>query len=240
MVKEVSMSGHESVDKIDSLEQGLGQAPVFSSLDPASRSQVARLAVRKEYRKGTFVFHQEEVWPFALYLVAGRLEWSLLSPEGRRQALFDPVPGDVVWGHSFFDGQPMPGSLEALETSVTYQWDRESLRPILSRSSAALWELTRGLVGSMRRVREIVYSFAFLTVSGRVARFLLMHYPFQEGQVIPRTMTLEEMAAHVGSTPALVCKTLYTLAEKGYIRLTRTDFEFVDRLGLEQLAYESR
>jgi len=41
------------------------------------------------------------------------------------------------------------------------------------------------------------------------------------------------MAGFVGVTPALICRLLYGFAERGMIRLTRAEFEFLDRKRLE-------
>lgn len=234
------MSKQRTDERVNDLVRRLAQAPVFSRLSESERLELARRTARREHRKGEFIFHQGDTWPFVMYVGAGRLEWSIVSFDGKRQALFDVGAGGVVWGHSFFDDQPMPADMEVLETSLVYKWDRESLIPILSQSTEALWELVRTLIGAMRRVREIVYGFAFQKVAGRLARLLLSQYPFEEGRPIRRDMTLDEMAAHVGSTPALVCKTLYEFAEKGMIRITRTEFEFVDRDELERVALGDR
>ncbi|OQY26419.1 MAG: hypothetical protein B6I38_11335, partial [Anaerolineaceae bacterium 4572_5.1] len=84
-----------------------------------------------------------------------------------------------------------------------------------------------------------VYGFAFHPVAGRLARLLLNYYQPIEGQTAPRDLTLDEMAANVGTTRELVCKVLYRFADAEMIQIKRTEFIFTDRKKLEELAGEN-
>ncbi len=221
------------------LSQQLSQIPVFSKLPAQDRDELARLASRRTFAKGEFICWQGRVWPYAAYLTSGRVEWTMLSPDGKRQVVFAMDGGAVIWGHSFFDDQPMPASLEVVKDCEIYLWPRDVILPIVSRSPEAIWDVTRVLVKAMRQVREVVYGFAFHQVAGRLARLLLNTFPAQQGQPAPRDLTLDEMAAAVGTTRELVCKVLYRFADDGLIRINRTEFVFTDRGKLEKLAGES-
>ena len=221
------------------LNDGLAQAPVFKKLAAADRAELIRLAEVKTYRKGEFICWQDEVWPKALYIASGRIEWTMLSPDGKRQVVFRLGAGDVVWGHSLFDDHPMPASLEVMARCRVCQWPREVVMPIVSRNVEAVWDVSRLLVLAMRHVREVVYGFAFHPVAGRLARLLLNHYQPIEGQHTPRDLTLDEMAATVGTSRELVCKVLYRFADAELIRINRTEFVFTDRKKLEELAGEA-
>jgi len=205
------------------LNDGLAQAPVFKKLAAADRAELIRLAEVKTYRKGEFICWQDEVWPKALYIASGRIEWTMLSPDGKRQVVFGLGAGDVV---------------EVMARCQVYQWPREVVMPIVSRNVDAVWDVSRLLVLAMRHVREVVYGFAFHPVAGRLARLLLNHYQPIEGQHTPRDLTLDEMAATVGTSRELVCKVLYRFADAELIRINRTEFVFTDRKKLEELAGE--
>jgi CRP/FNR family transcriptional regulator len=213
-----------------------GKTPVFAKLAPEDRTELIRRATRKTYNKGSFICLQGDLWPYVLQIGSGRMGWVMLSPDGKRHVVFRLGACDVVWGHTLFDGKPMPASLEVMETSEVYLWPEEIIRPILSRNVEALWEVTRELVTSMRQVREVVYGFAFHPVAGRLARLLLDHYQPVVGQPTPRDLTLDEMAASVGTTRELVSKTLHRFADDGMIEISRMQFVFTDRGQLEQLA----
>jgi len=214
----------------------LSHAPVFSKLTEHDRANLAAGAVEKKYSKDEFVCWQGETWPHVAYIASGRLEWAMLSPEGRRQVVFRLDPCEVVWGHSVVDGFPMPASLEVREDAVLYLWEREQILPVLLRNAEAAWEVSRILINYMRHVREVVYGFAFHPVAGRLARLLLTHYHPMDGQPAPRNLTLDQMADTVGTTRELVSRTLHRFADEGMIRVNRVEFAFLDRDKLESLA----
>jgi CRP/FNR family transcriptional regulator len=225
---------------LEGLSQLLSEEAVFSKFNSADLLALAKVATRKKYGKGEYIFLQDEVWPYVLYIERGKVAWSITSVDGKRHALFELGEGDVVWGHSFFDGLSMPADMEVLEPCTGYRWGRETINPFLSRNADALWELTRGLVRSMRRAREIIYGLSFFTSAQRLAKLILRRYPDCEGKPISRDLTLEEMASFIGASPALVSRLLHDFADRGMIRITRTEFEFVDRGKMKQFFDEGQ
>jgi CRP/FNR family transcriptional regulator len=210
--------------------------PVFALLNASDRAELAGLARRKRFEKGETICWQSEKWPYAAYIASGRVEWAMLSPEGKRQVVFRLGACEVVWGHSLLDDQPMPASLEVAEASDVFLWPREVIVPIISRHPEAVWDVARVLLRYMRQVREVVYGFAFHPVAGRLARLLLEHYKNEEGQPTPRNLSLDQMAETVGTTRELVSRLLHRFADDGLIRVNRVEFAFTDRVGLEKLA----
>jgi hypothetical protein len=63
---------------------------------------------------------------------------------------------------------------------------------------------------------------------------LLEQYPDQGP--VARNLTLDDMAARIGSTREMVCRVLYRLSDDSLIELTRTEFNLVDRAGLQRIA----
>ncbi len=219
-----------------SLEALLRQNSVFQLLDPSDHETLIRAAREVTLEKGALLCHQGEVWPRAGLLASGAAQWSLVSPAGRRQVVFRLTAGEAIWGHSLFDDRPMPASLEIIAPAQVYWWPREVIMPVLSRRVEVVWAVTREMVDWMRRVREVIYSLAFHSVAHRVARLLLEHYPPCEGRPVPRHLTLDEMAAMVGTSREFVSRVLQRLAREGVLQVRRRHLVFTDRRRLEQLA----
>jgi CRP/FNR family transcriptional regulator len=216
----------------------LSKVAVFSKLNEMDRQELVKRAWRRTFDKGEFICFQGDDWPNVMYLVSGKVAWTMLSPEGKRQVAFHLQSGDVAWGLTLFDSKPMPATLEVIEKSEVYQWSRDEILPIVSHSVDAVWEVSRVLASAMRRVREVVYGFAFQSVAGRLAHLLLDYYKPEEGEPTPRELTLDEMAAAVGTTRELVCKVLYRFADEDMIRINRTEFIFTNPDKLEAIARE--
>ncbi len=221
------------------LQQQLVNIPIFTEMPANAIDKLVNQAVYREYDRGEFICNEGEVWPKVIFIAFGRIEWSMISADGKRQVIFDMGTNNTVWGHSLFDGKPMPASLEVMEKSGIFQWNSETIMPILFENPQAMWGVTQMLISIMRRVRNIVYGFAFHPVSSRLAGFLLQHYQPTTGQVIARDLTLDEMAAFVGTTRELISKILYYYAEVGAIKVTRNEIVFLNIKKLAEMAEPS-
>ena len=214
----------------------LSQAPVFSKLTERIRADLVAGAAEKRFGKDEYVCWHGETWPYVAYLASGRLEWTMLSPEGRRQVVFGLQPCDVIWSHSVVDGLAMPASLEVREDALLYLWDRDTILEVVRDNAQAVWDVSQILMNYMRRVREVVYGFAFHPVAGRLAKLLIAHYDPMDGKPAPRDLTLDQMADTVGTTRELISRTLHRFADEGLIRVNRVELAFLDREKLETIA----
>jgi CRP/FNR family transcriptional regulator len=136
----------------------------------------------------------------------------------------------------FQDGIPNPVTLQFNLPSTIYLWQREAILPILLKNGSMIWELTRLMVNRMLHASEVIEGLAFQPVAGRLAR-LLIDYPgvVNQGPIV-RSLTLDDMAARIGSTREMVCRFLQRFAEDGLIHITRTEFEIIDRKRLVVMA----
>ena len=91
------------------------------------------------------------------------------------------------------------------------------------------------MAGRMQRASAILEEMAFQPVAGRLARLLLDHFELAGDAAISRHLTLDEMAARIGSTREMVCRALYSFSDKNLIEVTRTEFVLTDREGLAHL-----
>ncbi|MFA5536915.1 MAG: Crp/Fnr family transcriptional regulator [Bacillota bacterium] len=218
------------------LRQHLAEIPIFAKMSAGEIDRLIKYAAYREYDRGEFICSEGEAWPKVILIAFGRIEWSMLSADGKRQVIFDLGAGSTAWGHTLFDEKPMPASLEVMERSGIYQWNSETIIPLLFENPHAMWAVTQMLITIMRRVRNIVYGFAFHPVSGRLAGFLLQHYQPANGQIVARDLTLDEMAAFVGTTRELISKILYYYAEQEAIKVSRNEIVFLNIGKLRDMA----
>jgi CRP/FNR family cyclic AMP-dependent transcriptional regulator len=228
---------HGEETSVKPLAELLAQNLLFAALSAADRTELARRAVRREYRKGRLFALYGEMWPHLFLVETGTINAIKESSEGRSLIVTTLGPGEIFWGPTFFhDEVPMLVTLEAYEASTIHLWPRESLLPILLENSQVLWELSRLMVKRMQQASEIVEGLAFQPVAGRLARLLLGHFEEAADSYVARDLTLDEMAARIGTTREMVCRLLYRFSDEGLIRVTRTEFALTDKNGLTRLA----
>lgn len=213
----------------------LNKETLFSTLEPDTRERLTQTAIRRTYQEGEIFALRGEVWPYLFQVESGKIQAEKESLEGRRLQLLTVGPGETFWGLAFFhDDAPMPVNLQAATRSSLLLWSRELLLPMLLENGELLWKLCQIMIQRMARASEIVEDLAFQSVAGRLARLLLDRY--QGVGPVERDLTLDEMAARIGTTREMVCRVLYQFSDDDLIQITRTEFALRDPDGLAHLA----
>ena len=222
------------------LIETLSRIPLFSHLQEGTHQQLIEAGFSRTYRMGEYLAHHGDVWPYLFLVLKGEITAVKSSLEGRSLILETIRKGEVFWGLAFFLNEaPMPAALKASESSEIFLWSREQIAPFLIRDGQISWELSRLALQRALRASEIVDELAFQPVTGRLANFLVSRFEEVKGERVARDITLDEMAAHIGSTREMVCRILQRFSNQGFIDITRTEFVFTDREGLNQLARRS-
>jgi CRP/FNR family transcriptional regulator len=194
-------------------------------------------SVSRNYKKGERIAHYGDIWPYIFLVGEGKVTAVKESAEGRILTIVTIEPGEIFWGAAFFqEGLPNLAALVADEDCLIFLWSQERILPILLKNGRFSWELSCLMVDRMQRASDIVEELAFQPVAVRLASFLIDYFKDIESERVARDLTLEEMAARVGSTREVVSRILHRFANQGLIEITRTEFTFTDRDGLRQLA----
>jgi CRP/FNR family transcriptional regulator len=207
---------------------------VFSHLDKTALQKLSARAHVRRFQSGEWIVHNGDVWSNLFLIRKGQVTAIKESPEGRSLTLATFGEGEIFWGLAFFiENAPMPAALKASDECELLLWSRDELMPFILEDGGLSWELTRLVIQRVQFVSEIVEKLAFQPLTSRVARLLLEQFPTEQ-DVVPRHLTLDEMASRVGTTREIVCRILYRFAEQGAIQINRTEFTFLDRSLLEE------
>lgn len=219
-----------------SLTDWMAKNSIFSFLPEKERTQMAQAAISKRYAEGESVAAHGDVWPYLFLVTAGSIQAIKESSEGRSLIVMTLNPGELFWGLAFFEeGAALPVMLQAQRDSQVYLWSQEQMKPWLLANGRLSWELSRLAVRRMQRASVIVEELAFKPVASRLAGLLLDYYEDATDEPVPRSLTLDQMAAHIGTTREMVCRLLYRFSDQKLIHITRTEFTLNNRPGLSQL-----
>lgn len=208
--------------------------PYFQALDDNALGIVAREVVVRRYRAGEIIFLEGE--PDAgLHLVAeGLCKVYRLSEGGREHVLATLRPGDSCNEVPVVDGGPNPANFAALEDSTVWVITETSLTRLRQQFPALNEMIIKNLAMRCRQLVQRVYNLSFLSVTGRLAAFLLQQSE-ESGQLSHRRMTQDEIAAHLGTVREMVARAFRELQEAELIAIDRHRIEILDREGLEEL-----
>ena len=217
----------------------LARNQVLSQLDETELEKLNTSAQVRRFQNGDWIVHHGDVWAYLFFIQKGQVTAIKESPEGRSLTLATFNEGEIFWGLAFFiENAPMPAALKASDQCELLLWSRDDMMPFILKNGKLSWELSKLVIQRVQFASEIVEKLAFQPLAGRVARLLLEQYPTDQN-VVPRHLTLDEMASRVGTTREIVCRILYRFAEQGAIQINRTEFTFLDRNLLEEQTYRS-
>jgi CRP/FNR family transcriptional regulator len=208
--------------------------PYFQGLDEGALEAVAREVVVSDYQAGKLIFLEGD--PAAgLHLVArGMCKVYRLSLGGREQVLATLGPGDSCNEVPAVDGGPNPANLMAMEDSTLWVISKETLNRLRQQYPVLNDIIIESLSLRCRQLVQRVYNLSFLSVSGRLAAFLLQQSD-EHSQLNRQRWTLDEIAAHLGTVREIVSRALRELQEAELISVERHRIQILERKGLEEL-----
>jgi CRP-like cAMP-binding protein len=226
----------KGLNPVDIFSQ-LAQRTPFSSLTKEELIDVMNLAISRKFQKGEFVTHCEDVWPYLLFVHTGEFHALKESGKGRSFVIEGFYLGDIFWGLALFENEkPNPMAIQAAMNGQLFLWHKDQIERIISDNPQFVWGLFGLLAKKMERASEIVEEMVFRPLPGRLANLLLDQFGDAVDNFVSRDLTLDEMAARIGSTREMVCKILYQFSGKGIIDIHRTELKINDRDGLQDIA----
>ena len=214
---------------MSTIDKLIAENPIFGGLSADQRSGLISQAVQRRYQNGEVVCLAGEIWPYFFMIEKGSVGAHKQSAEGRLLIVTSFSAGDVFWGLAFFQEQmPQPVTLVAEKAVHLFRWSSSVLQPFFQQYPLMSWELARLMILKMKVANEILEGIAFQPVAGRLETLLLEVGSSDPDQAITRSLTLDEMAARVGSTREMICRFLHRFADDGIIEITRTEYRITN------------
>ncbi len=159
-------------------------------------------------------------------LITGRARIFKRSSDGRQQVLAVLQHGDSFNEVPVFDGRPDPANVETIDEATVLEIDGAAVRELLLRSPVFALAVLAAFAGRLRALTRLVQELAFSDVGARVARLVQQlanreGSPSAAGLVVPRTLTVQEMASMVGSVREVVSRALARFEAEGVLEMRR-------------------
>ncbi len=217
----------------------LARNPVFAHLERNRLNDFVDKGEARCYKGGDWIAHYGDIWPFLFLINSGEVRAVKESFEGRSLILTTLRAGEVFWGAAFLlEDACNPAAFTAAQDCELTMWPRERVRSFFLEDGRMSWKLACLTLQRAQLASEIVEKLAFQPVAGRLARLLVDVFGEEPQGPVARSLTLEEMAARIGTTREVVCRFLHRFSDQGLIEITRTEFSVKDRKGLQDLAQQ--
>lgn len=220
----------------------MASSPLFSGAAPKVVHDLAERGVVRQYRRGTYLFHQGDDAPDVLFLMAGRVEISSLSASGHRQ-LHTAIDTPQFFGELGVLGEmPRTTAALALDDSTVWVVAGDVFLAFLAEEPGTARALLRALARQVQANEAFVDDLLFLDLKGRVAKRLLQlvagsldELP-EDGAVVPARVTHADLASLCGGSRENVTRILSDLQRRGLVERDGRRYVLKKISGLARLA----
>jgi CRP/FNR family cyclic AMP-dependent transcriptional regulator len=219
------------------------QASPLLADTPASAVEVlAEGGHLRDYRRGTYLFHQEDEAPEVFFLWHGRVEISSTSVTGHRQLHTTLEPPQFFGELGVLGDMPRTATAVAVEdTTVCVIPGQAFVRFLADRPEAS-----RALLGALARQitahEALVEDLLFLDLKGRVAKRLLglvspsLDELPPDGAALPSVVTHADLAALAGGSRENVTRILSEFQRRDLVTREGRRYVLANIAGLRRLA----
>ena len=215
-------------------EHAFGAVPIFATLDPATRDELAAESRVRHYPEGQILCSEGDPGSELLVLEAGQVRVSRFSQGGQETVLAE-VDAPTAFGElALIDGAPRAATLTATSDVRIRYLHREIVMGLLEREPAVAIAMMQSLTAMVRSANERLADMVSLDVPGRLAKWLLRHAD-QDGRVVLE-QSQEELALAIGTTRVTVNRSLRRFERLGLIAVTGDDLRLQDARALQSIS----
>lgn len=216
------------------------RVPHLATLSHADAERLAPEFILKTYPARELVTREGEPCRGFFQLLSGRARLFRTGPEGREQIMRLLQPTDTFGEVAVFDRGTSPATVETLEESTILLVPAHLFRLIVELQPSVALDVLQHFARRLRGFTELVEQISLQSVPQRVARYIYLTAREEgidtaEGVVVPRSITLQDMAALVGSVREVVSRTLHVFEADGIVEVRRKEILVRDMQALQHL-----
>jgi CRP/FNR family transcriptional regulator, cyclic AMP receptor protein len=201
----------------------MADTPLLAEIPRRAIRDLIDEGVVRDYRRGTYLFHQGDLAPDVLFLWTGRVEISSVSATGHRQLLTTLEHPQFFGELGVLGDMHRTATAEALEESAVWAVTGESWLEFLADHFPATRSLLRALARQIQSAESFVEDLLFLDLKGRVAKRLLglvsasLEELPEDGVMLPSVVTHADLASLSGGSRENVTRILSELQRRGIV-----------------------
>lgn len=228
--------------QVTQLETSMRATPLLESVPRKAVSELAGRGATRDFRRGTYLFHQGDDASEVLFLWSGRVEISSLSATGHRQLHTTLEPPQFFAELGVLGDVPRTATALALEDSTVWTVGGDIFLAFLADQPEAARALLRALAREVVEHESLIDDLLFLDLKGRVAKRLLglvspsLDELPPDGAVVPSLVTHADLASLSGGSRENVTRILSDFQRRGLVERVGRRYVLKNIAGLSRLA----
>jgi CRP-like cAMP-binding protein len=224
------------------LVDAMHRAPILQHTSTKAVEELASSGTIRQYRKGTYVFHQGDPAPDVFFLFEGKIQISSLSFTGHRQLHTTLEPAQFFGELGVLGEMRRTATAEALEDSLTWVVSGEGFLSFLALHPESSRALLAALARQIQAHEAFTEDLLFLDLKGRVAKRLLQlvspsldKLP-KDGTMLPAVVTHADLASLCGGSRENVTRILSEFQRRGLVDKREHRYVLKNVTGLRRMA----
>lgn len=211
----------------DRLLKRLETFEFLRGLDYATLIELSKSAVWKIYPPDAVIFWEGDLENHLFYLQYGWLKVIKTTRDGREQVLRFLGPGEIFNEIGVFAKRPNPATAMALEEAGIWRIPRNALEQVLFSHPHTALQIMENMADRFIDLVALTADISLRTVEARLAKYWLEQ---AKDGIIPRYRwaTLTELAAHLGTVPDVLSRTIRELTKAGLVEVNRQQIRILN------------
>lgn len=204
----------------------LKRCPVFGDLTPEQIQLLETQCYVSEFQRGEVIYLPGDPGSSAMLLARGRVRIYHVTQEGKQALLGFVEPSELFGELSAYNGSVREEYAEASENSLVVLLPREVVGRMMVEHPSVSMRLTALFGLRLKRIERRLKSLLFRSSRERLMHLLLelserYGRPTEDGILITRKFSHQDMASIIGATRETVTITLGELQEEGVLQIDR-------------------
>lgn len=206
---------------------------IFNSMDRQDVEKLNNCKTTHEYSRGQVIFYEDNP-SLAIYCIhSGMVKLFKTGKSDEEFVIRLLGPGEIMGFRAFLADEPFAATAQAVSDTQICIISKEDFQDVLGSSTELSFNIMAKLAVDLRISEEQCLSRAQETVRQRTARMLLQFLETSSELTDNKSkiylpLLRSEMAQVVGTTPETFSRTLRSLAQKGILKLSRSDISVID------------
>ena len=209
-------------DEIDFLRN----VPILSDLEPMDLETIARVGIRKKYKKGSIILLEEEAGAALFVIISGKVKIVRMDDDGREVILSILGEADFFGEMAILDGLARSASVVAIQKSELFMIHRRDFLKLLHDFPSVAIALLKELTMRLRKADAQIKSLSLKDAAGRVANVVLQLADdigkIRKGRVeIDELPLQQDLANMAGTSRETISRMIHAFIREGHIEIER-------------------
>ncbi|MDI6779959.1 MAG: Crp/Fnr family transcriptional regulator [Bacteroidota bacterium] len=223
MIPIITQYKHQETGIVEAMHF-LRNVPIFSDIEESELLQIARVGVRKKYKRGSMVLVEEEIGTALFVIISGKVKVIRSDDDGREVILSILGENDFFGEMAILDGLACSASIVAITKTELFMIHRRDFLKLLHEYPTVAIALLKELTMRLRKADTQIKSLSLKDAAGRVANIILQLADdigkIRKGRVeIDELPLQQDLANMAGTSRETISRMVHMFIRKGHLEL---------------------